>query len=108
MTSIVRLVERKTAYAPEEVDILVAAFDEAWFRLCASDSDYARPAYSRAMREVVARRVVEVARRGVMDAGDIAIEAMSFLSARYNHHVNKRSNDSRCGGNPRPCNLGEN
>jgi hypothetical protein len=37
------------------------------------------------MREVVARRVVEVvARRGVMNASYIATEAMSFLSASYN------------------------
>jgi hypothetical protein len=36
MASILRLVERKTAFDPEEVDILVAAFDEAWSQLCAS------------------------------------------------------------------------
>lgn len=90
MISIVRLVERKTAFDPEEVDILVAAFDEAWSQLCASGSDCARPAYSRAMREVVARRVVEVARRGVMDARHIATEATSFLSASYNHQARQQ------------------
>jgi hypothetical protein len=91
MASIVRLVEQKTAFDPEEVDILVAAFDEAWSQLCASDSECARAAYSRAMREVVARRVVEVARRGVMDARHIATEAMRFLSASHNHQARQKA-----------------
>lgn len=91
MASIVRLVERKTAFDPEETEILVAAFDSAWARLCASGSECARPAYSRAMREVLARRVVEVARHGVMDAGHIATEALSFLAANYRHQARREA-----------------
>jgi hypothetical protein len=91
MTSIVRLVERTTAFDPEETEILIAAFDNAWAQLCASGSECARPAYSRAMREVLARRVIDVARRGVMDAGHITTEVLRFLAANYRHEARREA-----------------
>ena len=91
MASIVRLVERKTAFDPEEVEILVVAFEEAWNWLSASGSECARPAYSRAMREVLAKRVIEVARRGIMDVGQIATEVLSFLAANYRHQERRQA-----------------
>jgi hypothetical protein len=91
MTSVVPLVERKTAFDPEEVAILVAAFEEAWARLRASGSECTRPAYARAMREVVARRIFDVARRGMKDAEQIATEAASFLEANYRHESRRQA-----------------
>jgi hypothetical protein len=44
-----------TRFDPETVAVLAAAFDEAWSWLQTSGSECARPAYARAMREVVAR-----------------------------------------------------
>lgn len=87
MASIVQLVEHKTTFDPDEVDILVAAFNEAWARLRASGSECTRPAYARAMQEVVARRVVEAARHGTTGVEQIAAEVTSFLAASYNHEV---------------------
>ena len=58
---------RETAFTPEIIQILAAALDEAWERLRQSGSRLARPAYSRAMREVVAKRIMEMAQRGVED-----------------------------------------
>ena len=46
---------RETAFTPEGIQILAAALDEAWESLRQSGSRLARPAYSRAMREVVAQ-----------------------------------------------------
>jgi hypothetical protein len=47
---------RETAFTPETIQILAAAVDETWERLRQSGVRLARPAYSRAMREVVAKR----------------------------------------------------
>ena len=58
---------RETVFTPESIQILADALDEAWERLGQSGSRLARPAYSRAMREVVAKRIIEMAQRGVED-----------------------------------------
>jgi hypothetical protein len=42
-----------------------AAPDEAWERLLQSGSRLAKPAYSRAIREIVAKRIIEMAQRRV-------------------------------------------
>src|ERR1700730_13179162 len=50
---------REAAFTPETIQILAAALDEAWERIRQSCSRLARPAYSRVMREVVAKRIME-------------------------------------------------
>ena len=54
---------RETAFTPEAIQILAAALDEAWEKIRQSGSRLARPAYSRVMREVVAKRIMEMAQR---------------------------------------------
>jgi len=61
MANVIELVRPETAFDPETVAVLAAAFNEAWDRLWASGSECARPAYARAMQEVVARRIIEMA-----------------------------------------------
>jgi hypothetical protein len=63
---------RETAFTPETIQILAAALDEAWERFRQSGSRLARPAYSRAMREEVAKRIMEMAQRGMQDREAIA------------------------------------
>ncbi len=74
---------RETAFAPETIEILAAALDEAWERLRQSGSRLARPAYSRAMREVVAKRIMEMAQRGVRDREALVADALRFITANY-------------------------
>ncbi len=74
---------RETAFTPESVQILAAALDEAWERLRQSGSRLARPAYSRAMREVVAKRIIEMAQRGVEDREALVTDALRFVAANY-------------------------
>ena len=74
---------RETAFTPESVQILAAALDEAWERLRQSGSRLARPAYSRAMREVVAKRIIEMAQRGVEDREALVTDALRFIAANY-------------------------
>jgi hypothetical protein len=64
MAQVVRFV-RETAFGPETIQILAAALDETWKRLQESGSRLASPAYSRAMREVVAKRIIETAQNGI-------------------------------------------
>ena len=64
MVSIVDLVRPRAAFDPETIAVLCAALDEAWDRLLRSGNECTRPAYARAMREVVARRIVDMAQRG--------------------------------------------
>jgi hypothetical protein len=74
---------RETAFTPETIQILAAALDETWERLRRSGSRLARPAYSRAMREVVAKRIIEMAQRGVEDREALVTDALRFIAANY-------------------------
>jgi hypothetical protein len=74
---------RETAFTPETIEILAAALDEAWERLRQSGSRLTRPAYSRAMREVVAKRIMEMAQGGVQDCQTLVADALRFIAANY-------------------------
>jgi hypothetical protein len=67
MVEVLRFSRRETAFAPETIEILAAALDETWERLEKSGSQLTRPAYSRVVREVVAKRIMELAQRGERD-----------------------------------------
>jgi hypothetical protein len=82
MVEILRF-SRETAFTPETVQILAAALDEAWERLKKSGGRLTRPAYSRAMREVVAKRIMEMAQRGVQDREALVADALRFIAANY-------------------------
>jgi hypothetical protein len=83
MTSIVDLVRPKTAFDPETIAVLSAALDETWERLLQSGSECTRPAYARAMREVVARRIIDMAQRGTKDQKQLVEGAVRFLAVNY-------------------------
>jgi hypothetical protein len=74
---------RETAFTPETIQILAAALDEVWESLRQSGSLLVRPAYSRAMREVVAKRIIEMAQRGVQDRDALVADALGFVAANY-------------------------
>ena len=48
-----------------------------------SGSECTRPAYARVMREVVARRIIDMAQRGIRDQKELANGALRFLAANY-------------------------
>ena len=73
----------ETAFTPETIQILAAALDEAWERLRQSGSRLARPAYSRVMREVVAKRIMEMAQRGVKDRKALVADALRSVAPNY-------------------------
>jgi hypothetical protein len=83
MANVIDLVRPETAFDPEALTVLAVAFDEAWSQLRASGSESARPAYARAMQEVVARRIIEMAQSGIKDREELADKAVRFLAANY-------------------------
>lgn len=72
-----------TSFDPEAVEILSAAFDDAWAQIQQSGSTFARPAYARGAREVLAKRIVEMAQRGERDRRRLSESAVKFLAQNY-------------------------
>ena len=87
MGNILDLVRPETAFDPETVAVIASALEEAWDRLCQSGSECTRPAYARAMREVVARRIIEMRQRGIRNQKELADGAVRFLAANYRHRA---------------------
>ena len=51
-------------FFPEEEQILVAAFDDAWAKLQSSRAPFAEEAYAPAAQEILAKRIIMAAQRG--------------------------------------------
>jgi hypothetical protein len=85
MVSSINLIRRETVFDPEGVPVLAAALDEAWDLLRKSGSECVRPAYARVMREVVARRIFDLAQGGINDRKQLAEGAVRFLNENYRH-----------------------
>lgn len=88
-------VGRETVFDPESIKVLAFALEFAWSRIRRSRSWLARPAYARATREVLAKRIFEMARQGVKDPQTLADDAERFLRANYRHACNSKGEVSR-------------
>jgi hypothetical protein len=73
----------ETDFNPEIIEVLAAAFENAWDRLQKSGNRLARPGYSRATREVIAKRIIEMAQSGIKDSQRLTDDAVRFLCANY-------------------------
>lgn len=78
-----------TVFDPEAIQVLASALDDAWDRIQKSGNRFARPAYARAMREVLAKRIIEAAQRGEKDKFKLAADAVKFLAANYRDDAGK-------------------
>ena len=87
MARIVDLVRRKAVFDPETIAVLCAALDESWNWLV-TESECTGPAYARAMREVIARRIIEMAQRGIRDQKELADGVVRFRAANYRYERN--------------------
>ena len=65
------------SFDPETVETLSAAFDDAWEQIKQSGSTFARPAYERGAREILAKRIIEMAQRGERDKKALSDAAVS-------------------------------
>jgi hypothetical protein len=62
---------------------LVSVFESAWRKVEQSGSKLASPAYQRAAREIIAKRIIEMAQRGERDPSELAEDAVSYLERSY-------------------------
>ena len=83
MTEVLELIQLQTAFDPDSIEVLVSALDEVWRRIQQSGSQFARPAYARVMREVIAKRIIEMAQQGIRERQTLVDDAMRFLAANY-------------------------
>ena len=72
-----------TSFDPEEIKILASAFDEAWDAIQSSGGTLSRPPYARALREVLAKRIIEMAGRGQNNPHSLCKDAVQFLASNY-------------------------
>jgi hypothetical protein len=70
----------KGVFDPEEVEVLTAAFDDAWARLEASRALFAEEAYAPAAREILAKRIIMAAQKGERNRQQLTDDAMRHLS----------------------------
>jgi hypothetical protein len=82
MAEVIKLI-REAAFGPETIQVMAAALEETWGKLQESGSRLARPAYSRAMREVVAKRIIEMAQQGVEEREALVRSALRFVAVNY-------------------------
>jgi hypothetical protein len=67
-------------FFPEEVQILVAAFDDAWAKLQSSRAPFAEEAYAPATREILAKHIIMAAKRGERNPRQLTDDALLHLS----------------------------
>jgi hypothetical protein len=75
---------RQSDFGPEGIQMLASALERAWASIEKSGNRLARPGYARAVREVIARRIIETAQRGVKDPNALAEDAIQFFVVNYN------------------------
>ena len=83
MVEIREFFNAQSAFDPEAIQTLASALEDAWRTVQKSGSRFARPAYARAIREVLAKRIIEVAQRGEEDKRKLAADALKFLATNY-------------------------
>jgi hypothetical protein len=72
-----------TGFEPEMLNILAAAFEDAWETIAKSGSMFAKPRYAGAAREIVARRIIDLAQCGERDRYRLCDDAVAYLASSY-------------------------
>jgi len=73
----------QSAFEPEVIDILAAAFESAWASIEKSGSSLASPRYKRVAQEIMAKRIIETAQRGERDRERLSEDAVTYLTQSY-------------------------
>jgi hypothetical protein len=72
----------QSAFEPEFIETLVS-YEHAWQQVEKSGSTFASPRYKRAAREIIAKRIIEMAQRGEREPTRLAEDAVSYLARSY-------------------------
>ena len=74
----------QSAFEPEVIDILAAAFADAWASIEKSGSSLASPRYKRVAQEILAaKHIIETAQRGERDRQRLSEDAVTYLTQSY-------------------------
>jgi tartrate dehydratase beta subunit/fumarate hydratase class I family protein len=73
----------QSAFEPEMIETLVSVFETAWRKVEESGSKFASPGYQRAAREIIAKRIIEMAQRGERNPTELADDAVAYLERSY-------------------------
>src|SRR5216684_1756345 len=74
-----------TAFQPEEVRILTAAFDKAWDAVQASGAKFDTKRVLEAARAVIAKHIIEAAKQGERDQGRLRDGALKRFPLIWKH-----------------------
>ena len=74
VAQILKFVRPSDAFSPEAIEALIKAYDMA----LASLHDHGQPAI---VREVVAKRIIEAAQRGLVDPASLCADALSAINS---------------------------
>jgi hypothetical protein len=71
----------QNAFDPESIRVLETAFDAAWKTVNSSGSDLAVDGRAASTRELLAKRIIEMAERGESDPRRLVDDALAHLAA---------------------------
>jgi hypothetical protein len=73
----------KSSFDPEFIKTLVAAYEDAWRKIETSGSTFASPRYRRVAKEIIAKRIIDMAQRGEIEPQQLADDAVAYLEQSY-------------------------
>ena len=77
----------QASFDPEMIEKLAAAYEEAWRTIEQSGSVFASPRYRRVAREIIAKRIIDMAQSlaqsGNIDPQHLADDAVRYLAQTY-------------------------
>jgi hypothetical protein len=73
----------QSSFDPEIIQTLVSAYEDAWQKIETSGSTFASPRYKRGAQEIIAKRIIEIAQRGEIEARQLADDAVAYLAQSY-------------------------
>ena len=97
MVEICEFFNAQSAFDPEAIQTLASALEDAWRTVQKSGSRFARPAYARAIREVLAKCIIEVAQRGEKDKRKLSADALKFLATNYVDNSTRKRTPAKYG-----------
>ena len=80
MTAPVDRFEAERVFDPETIKLLVEAFDSAWASLQSSGAPIAEERYTDSARDIIAKQIIRMARRGERDPRKLTDGALLALS----------------------------
>jgi hypothetical protein len=73
----------QSSFDPELIEKLVKAYEDAWQKIEKSGSTFASPRYRRVAKEIIAKRIIDMAQRGEVEPQHLADDAVNYLSQSY-------------------------